>query len=124
MEVYLREQPRYHFTSTDRENTNPHHIGTTRPHIYWIPPEADHKRQGATTPTQPAHQKSTHNGRMQDIPAQGRDCQGNTQPKEYNKTSPTGSSQRCRTNQPKTSYHTHHLPKMLPKKTHLEQERP
>ena len=62
MEVYLREQPRYHFTSTERENTNPHHIGTTRPHIYRIPPEADHKSQVATSPTQPTHQKNTHNG--------------------------------------------------------------
>ena len=114
MEVYLREQPRYHFTSTERENTNPHHIGTTRPHIYWIPPEADHKSQGATT-----RPPKEHAQRMQDIPAQGRDCKGNTQPKEYNKTSLTGSSQRCRTNLPKTSYHTHHLPKMLPKKPTL-----
>ena len=57
-----------------------------------------------------------HTQRMQDIPNQGRDCQGTTQSKEYNKTSPTGSSQRCRTNLPKTTYHTHHLPKMLPKK--------
>ena len=63
MEVYLREQPGYHFTSTEKKkNTNPHHIGTTRPHIYRIPTEADHKSQAATTPTQPAHQKSTHNG--------------------------------------------------------------
>ena len=32
--------------------------------------------------------------------------------------------QMCRTNLPKISYHTHHLPKMLPKKTFIVQERP
>ena len=54
MEVYLREHPRYPFTSTERENTNPHHIGTTRPHIYRIPPETDHKSQGPQPPTERA----------------------------------------------------------------------
>ena len=63
VEVYLREQPRYNFTSTESEKTPTHtHIGITPPNIYRIPPEADHKSQATTAPTQPAHQKSTHNG--------------------------------------------------------------
>ena len=41
---------------------------------------------------------------------------GNTQPKDdrYNKTSPTGLSQRLRTHLPKTSHHTHAPPNSLP----------
>ena len=62
MGVYPREQPRYHFKSTERENTNPHHIGTTQTHIHRTPSEADHKSQATTTHTQHAHQKSTQNG--------------------------------------------------------------
>ena len=58
MEVYLREQPRYHFTSTERENTNPHHTVTHPPN----PTRGRPQSQATTTPTQPAHQKSTHNG--------------------------------------------------------------
>ena len=86
MEVYLREQPRYHFTSTERENTNPHHIGTTQPHIYRIPFRGLPQKSGGHNPHTTCPPKE-HAQRMQDIHTQGRDCQGNTQLKEYNKTS-------------------------------------
>ena len=60
--MYPREQPRHHLTSTQRENTNPHHIGTTRPYIHQTPPEADHKSQLTITHTQLSHQKRTYDG--------------------------------------------------------------
>ena len=62
MGEYPKEQPRYHFTSTERESTNRHHIGTTRPHIHRTPSEADHKSQA----TQPTHNLPTKRARMTD----------------------------------------------------------
>ena len=60
--VYPTGQPRRHFTLTGRGNPNPPDIGTTWPHIHRTPPEANHKSQAPTTPTQTAYQKSTENG--------------------------------------------------------------
>ena len=80
MEVYLREQPRHHSTSTERENTNPHHIDTT--HLP-VPTRGQPQKSGGHNP-HTTHPPKEHAQRMQDIPAQGRDCQGNTQSKEHN----------------------------------------
>ena len=122
MEVYLREQPRYHFTSTERENTNPHHIGTTWLPIHRIPPEADHKSQATATPTQPAHQKSTQNGCRTSPPkaeiARGTPSRNSTT-RHLQQACPKGVGLTCQRH-PITPT----ILQNVPQNTHLEQERP
>ena len=89
MKVYLREQPRYHFTSTERETKH-----QPRPYRHHM----------ATHPLNPARCRPQK-------PGDHNECRRSSPKAEK---SATGYLQlACRTHLPKTSYHTHHPPRMF-----------
>ena len=88
--AYPREQPRQHSTSTEKENTNPHYIGTT-PKTH--PPNPTRSRPQKPGDHNPHTTRPPKDRQMQDIarcrtsPLKA-DSQGSTQTKEdrYNNT--------------------------------------